>query len=144
MSLIKRTNGGMTPFRSLLSDFFDADDFNFNRLMKNENMPAVNISETDKTFEIELAAPGMEKKDFKVAVENGILTISAEKKEQKEEKNKNFTRKEFSFSSFTRSFTLPENVKEEDIKAHYENGVLQLSLAKKAVTVSKAKEIAVV
>ena len=61
MSLVKRTNGGLTPFRTLLSDFFDADDFMFNRLFKNEGMPAVNISETDKNFEIELAAPGMEK-----------------------------------------------------------------------------------
>jgi len=144
MSLIKRTNGGFTPFRTMLSDFFDADDLTFNRLMKNESMPAVNISETDKSFQIELAAPGMEKKDFKVAVENGVLTISAEKKEEKEEKSRNFTRREFSFNSFSRSFTLPENVKQEDIKAHYEDGVLKLDLAKKAVTVSKAKEIAVI
>lgn len=144
MSLIKNSNSGILPFRSLLTDFLDTDGFTFDRLLKNEGVPAVNISETDKSFEIELAAPGMEKKDFKVAIENGILTISAEKKEEKEEKKKNFTRKEFSYNSFTRSFTLPENVKEDDIKAHYEDGVLKLNLAKKTMTVSKAKEIAVV
>src|ERR1041384_2244445 len=144
MSLIKKTNGGITPFRTLLSDFFDADDLSLSRFFRNEGMPAVNIYETDKNFEVELAAPGLEKKDFKVAVENGVLTISAEKKEEKEETKKNYTRKEFSYNSFSRSFTLPDNVKEDDIKAHYEDGVLKLNLAKKTVTVSKAKEIAIV
>ena len=107
-------------------------------------VPAANVSETDKSYEIEVAAPGMRKGDFKVKVEKGILTISAERKEEKEEKNKNYTRQEYSYNSFSRSFTMPDDAKEEDIKAHYEDGMLKLSIAKKAVAVSKAKEIAVV
>ncbi|MEI5579364.1 Hsp20/alpha crystallin family protein, partial [Streptomyces brasiliscabiei] len=86
--------------------------------------PAVNVSETDKNYEIEVAAPGMKKDDFKVKVENGAIHISAERKEEKEEKQKNYTRQEYSYNSFSRSFTLPEDVKEDDIKAQYEDGVL--------------------
>jgi len=145
MSLMKRNNGGLLPFRNLLTDFFNADDLTFDRLWNREwSMPAVNIAETDKTFELELAAPGMRKNDFKVKIENGMLNISAEREEEKKENQKNYTRREYSYNSFNRSFTLPENVKEEDIKAHYEDGVLKLTLAKKVVTVSKAKEIAVI
>jgi len=142
MSILKKTNGGMVPYRGLLGNFFDTDDL-LNRFWTNEMVPAVNVSETDKTFEVELAAPGMKKSDFKVKVDNGMLTISAEKEEDKKEKDKEYTRREYSFNSFSRTFTLPENAKEEDIKAHYEDGVLQLSIAKKAVTTSKTKEIAI-
>lgn len=143
MTLVKRNNAGMIPFRNLLSDFFTADDLTFNRMFSKESFPAVNISETDKTYEIELAAPGMLKNDFNVKVDNGILTISAEKKEEKEEKKKNYTRQEYTYNSFSRSFSLPENAKEDDIKAHYEDGELKLSIAKLALSVTKAKEIAV-
>ena len=143
MSLIKKSNGGFFPQRSLLNDFFGAEGVTFDRLFNGESFPAVNITENDKNFEIELAAPGMRKNDFKVKVENGVLTISAERKEEKEEKKKNYTRQEYSYNSFCRSFTLPENVKEDDIKAHYEDGVLKLGLTKKVATISKAKEIAV-
>jgi HSP20 family protein len=144
MSLVKRNNGGFFPFRGLLSDFFEGEDLSLDRLWNKEmSMPAVNISEGDKTYEIELAVPGMRKNDFKVKVENGVLTISAEREEEKKEKEKNYTRREYSYNSFKRSFTLPENVKEDDIKAHYEDGVLKLTVAKKVMTVSKAKEIAV-
>ena len=144
MSIIKRNNGGLMPFRSLLSDFFEAEDLSFDRLWNKNSIPAVNVSEQDKNYEIELAVPGMHKDDFKVKIENGVLTISAEKKEEKEKKEKNYTRQEYSYTSFSRSFTLPENAKEEDIKAHYEDGVLKLSVAKKVAAISKVKEIAVV
>ena len=143
MSLIKRNNGGFYPLRGLLSDFFEADDLNLNRLWNRDWLPAVNVSESDKSYDIELAAPGMRKNDFKVKVENGVLTISAEREEEKKEKEKNYTRREYNFNSFSRSFTLPENAKEDDIKAQYQDGVLKLTVAKKAVAVSKAKEIAV-
>lgn len=143
MSLIKRNQGGYFPFRSVLSDFFDNDGFLFDKMWDKETMPAVNISETDKGFEIELAAPGMKKEDFKVKVDNGVLTISAERKEEKEEKKKNYTRQEYNFSSFSRSFTLPENVKEDDLMAKYEDGLLRLTVGKKEAVKSKAKEIPV-
>ncbi len=110
MSIIKKTNGGLVPFRGLMSDFFETDEL-LNRLWKKDFAPAVNISETDKNYEIELVAPGLKKSEFKVNVENGILTISAEHQEEKKEKEKNYTRQEYSYNSFSRSFSLPENSK---------------------------------
>ena len=142
MSLIKRNNS-LWGFSPMLSDFFGPDDLTFDRLWKKDWVPAVNISEDDKKFEIEFAAPGMRKEDFKVNIENGVLSVSAERKEEKEEKKKNYTRQEYSYNSFSRSFTLPENVKEDDIKANYQGGVLRLNVAKKAVAVSKAKQITI-
>ena len=112
--------------------------------MKKGWTPAVNVAEDEKKFEIEFAAPGMHKEDFKIQVDKGMLTVSAERKEEKEEMKKNYTRQEYSYDSFSRSFNLPENAKEDDIKATYEHGMLKVDIAKKAVTVSKAKEIAVV
>jgi len=104
------------------------------------SMPAVNVKETEKAFELEVAAPGLSKKDFKVTAEGGVLTVSSESKQEKEEKEKDYTRKEFNYSSFSRSFTLPENVNEEDIKAIYEDGVLRLSIAKKVISQPKMKK----
>lgn len=143
MSPVKRNNSfwGFSPMRA---DFFGADDLTFDRLWKKDFAPAVNVAEEEKKFEIEFAAPGMRKEDFKIQVNEGVLTVSAERKEEKEEKKKNYTRQEYSYNSFSRSFALPENAKIEDIKARYENGVLKLDIAKKAVAVSKTKEIAVV
>jgi HSP20 family protein len=109
-------------------------------MLKRQSMPSVNVRETDKSFELDFAAPGLSKKDFKITVDNGVLTISSEKKEEKEEVEKDYTRREFSYNSFSRSFTLPENVNEEDVKAAYEDGILKLHIAKKNVTVSKAKK----
>jgi HSP20 family protein len=145
MTMLTKFNGGFTPFRSLLSDFFEGENLSLDRFFPETTgwMPAVNISETDKTYEIEMAVPGMKKNDFKIKTDDRILTISAERKEEKEEKKKNFTRQEYRYNSFERSFTLPENAKEEDIKAHYEDGILKLVMAKKAITVSKAKEITI-
>lgn len=142
MAIIKRNNSywGLSP---MLSDFFGADDFNFDRSITSNVVPAVNVAEDEKKYEIELAAPGMTKEDFKINVEKGMLTISAERKEEKEDKQKNYTRQEYSYLSFSRSFAMPDNAIEDDIKARYENGVLKLEVGKKPVTVSKAKEIAV-
>lgn len=143
MALFNVTNGGLVPFRSLLSDVFDREGFLDDKIWNRNWVPSVNVSETDKTYEIDVAAPGMRKDDFKVRVEKGTLTVSAERKEEKEEKKKNYTRQEYSYNSFSRSFTMPEDAKEEDIKAQYQDGELKLSIAKKAVTVSKVKEIEV-
>jgi HSP20 family protein len=109
-----------------------------------QEIPAVNVREKEKEFEIELAAPGLKKSDFKITVENGILTILVEMENEKEVKEENFTRREFSYENFTRSFTLPENVNQENVDAQYENGLLQLKIAKKKIAVEKApKAIAV-
>lgn len=149
--LVKR-NKAVLP--SVVSDFFNSDrlfstsilDFDGGLLDRGNSflIPGANITENDKDFSIELAAPGLEKKDFKVEVQDGVLTISAEKKEEKTEENKNYRRREFSYDSFSRSFTLPENSASEKMDAKYENGVLHLTLPKKEVTVSKpAKQIKV-
>ena len=109
------------------------------------NIPAVNIKENGNHYTVTLAAPGLKKDDFKIDVEGNMLTISSEKEENKEEKYEKFTRKEYSYSSFSRSFTLPEDVKEEAIEATYENGVLNLRLPRKenGKETSASKRIAV-
>jgi HSP20 family protein len=142
--------------RSLLptwtSDLFDTGKFfspsfmdiesDFPTLEFAARIPMVNIIENTRDFKIEMAAPGMEKKDFHVSVENDMLIISSEKKEEIKEKKENYTLKEFSFSSFKRSFRLPENCLPEKIDAKYENGILKFTLPKKEVVVSKpVKEI---
>lgn len=140
MSLIKKTDWPSLLNGSVLSDFFDNDRFFDADWLRKQSVPAVNVKESEKAFEIELAAPGLAKKDFEITVDKGMLTISCEKKEEKEEKEKNYTRKEFSYSSFSRSFTLPENVNEEDVKAYYEDGILKLQIAKKAIGATKPKK----
>jgi len=108
------------------------------------NIPAVNITEQKNDYLVSLAAPGMKKDDFKIDVDGNMLTISSEKEETKEEKEKKFTRKEYNYSSFSRSFTLPDEVNREKIDAKYEDGVLKISLPRKEeVKKPTAKQIAV-
>lgn len=142
MTLVK-TNKNGNAFPSLLSNFFDNDRFLTNTWFEREftqSFPALNIKESTKDFAIELAAPGYKKSDFKVTSEEGVLTISAEKKEEKNEEKKHFTRKEFSYESFSRSLQLPENSLPEKIDAKYEDGILKLSLPKKEITAPKEKK----
>lgn len=107
-------------------------------------IPSVNITENEKEFEIEMAAPGLERKDIKVEVENNMLCISSEKEEDKKEDKKNYTRREYSYNSFKRSFSLPENSLPDKVNAKYDKGILHIVLPKKEVTVSKlSKEIKV-
>jgi HSP20 family protein len=108
-------------------------------------IPSMNVKETKKTFEIDIAAPGFDKKDFNVSIDNGILEISAENKREMEKKTEDYTRREFNYSTFNRSFTLPENVNEkEEIDATYKNGILKLVLNKlKEVEVAPKKVIEV-
>ncbi|HWB92973.1 MAG TPA: Hsp20/alpha crystallin family protein [Puia sp.] len=111
--------------------FFDTDNGGslFNNL-RPVSMPAVNIAETKDQYEVSLAAPGMKKDDFNIDVDGSTLTISAETKEEKEEKEERYTRKEYNYSSFSRSFTLPDWVNKEKINASYENGLLKVVLPK--------------
>lgn len=143
MNLTLKKNGG---FPSLLSDFFgssllDKDLSDFSEMFPSRlgiNVPTANITETPKEYTVELAAPGLERKDFNVEVDNHTLKISAEKEEEKTEKEGEYSRREYSFNSFNRSFTLPENVKESNIDAKYENGVLRVSIPKAKETPVKA------
>jgi len=136
MSLIvrKNANGLTRSFGSLMSDFFENSNFFEGEFFNDTSIPAVNVKETDENFELEIAAPGMKRGDFKVGVDNGILSIKAEREENKEEENERYTRKEFNYSSFSRSFTLPDSVNNEDIHAKYNEGILKLTLTKNPET----------
>ncbi len=116
---------------TMVEHFFRDDDGFFNNWPTNPSMPAVNITETSDSFRLEVAAPGLKKEDIKVEVDKGVLTIVSENQMENKETKNDFTRREFQYSSFRRSFWLPENVAEEDIKAKYENGLLQITMAKK-------------
>ena len=142
MSTILRRDGlfpsaSLAPsFDLLVDDFFNRDllgynDRNFPAI--GSRIPSANIEETPKSFKIELAAPGLRKEDFNVELKNNILTIASEKEESSEEKDEEgrIRRKEFNFSSFQRSFTLPETANEEKIEATYKDGILHLEVAKK-------------
>lgn len=133
-SLIKRTEN--FPFMgSFFDDFFSKDLFDWNA--KNfstdgTTLPSVNVKETEKEFFVELAAPGMKKDDFKIELDNHILSISSEKKEEHEEKKEGkFTRREFNYRSFVRSFSLPDSAVSENIDASYNDGVLKIHIPKK-------------
>lgn len=124
-------------------DFWNLESFFDKNLAGRSALPAVNVSEDDKGYEIEVAAPGFNKEDLKINVEDDVLTISAEaKKETKENGNgRQYSRREYSYSAFTRSFTLPENAKDDSITADYKNGILQLHIPKSKTQVRAAKEI---
>lgn len=135
MSLIKfmKDEPLFPSFASWFDDFWGKDSFNAVQL--GTSVPAVNITDDGNAFKIELAAPGLKKEDFKVSLDHKVLTISAEHKEEKEEKSEGkVTRREYSFSSFKRSFALPDNVQVENIEANYVDGVLRLNVPKKEIT----------
>jgi HSP20 family protein len=120
------------PFfgRDLIQDFFD-DDLAINRSSLGTTLPAVNISETDNEVVIEMAAPGMNKKDFKVEINDNQLHIGYNKENKTDNNENNRWRQEFSFESFERTFTLPAIVEGEKIEANYTDGILKISLPKK-------------
>lgn len=140
-----KQNGNLLP--TVFSDFFNADRFFGPKWFEGEfeqTLPSVNIKEGREAFSIELAAPGFAKDDFKIDLEEGVLTISAEKKEEKSEKEDRYTRKEYSYNSFSRSFALPQNSNADGIEANYSDGILKLKLPKKEVDKeNKKKEIKV-
>lgn len=124
-------------FSDILDEFFN-DSLNYHR---DSFMPNVDISETEKEFEVAVALPGMKKEDINVNLENGRLTVSGERKFETEEDGKNFHRVESGFGSFNRSFQLPDTIDEESIQAKYENGVLNINIAKSEEKVKKQIEI---
>lgn len=133
MSLMKQTNR-MTPALPRLFDEFFNLDWGGNSFFQGETVsrPAVNVKETDAAFEIELAAPGVKKEDFKVSLEGQTLTVSSEsRKESSDESDGKYSRKEFSFRTFSRAFTLPETVNTTEIEANYTDGILYLTLPKR-------------
>ena len=142
MNLVKRNNSSNNAnlFPSLMEEFFRPDWMGG---IQNNSLavPPVNIRETDQAYEVELSAPGKSKNDFNIEVENDMLTISSEYNTENTTEEGKFTRREFSHSSFRRSFTLPETVKEDDIKASYENGILRITLPKREEALPKPKRL---
>ncbi len=129
MSLIRRTD--LNNLSNKLEDFFNRDWFDFSAV--GTSMPAVNIKDDDHAYSIEVAAPGMKKEDFHIKLDHNILSISSETKEEQEEKDEDgkYTRREFKYSSFKRSFTLPETTNTEKIAAAYHDGILTITVPKK-------------
>ncbi|RLJ80615.1 Hsp20/alpha crystallin family protein [Pedobacter alluvionis] len=143
MTLVKfnpeKKNSSLLPgfndiFESVLGDTF----FNDRRL---STVPAVNISESNEEYHIELAAPGLRKEDFKVSVERDMLSISTEQRTENNTEGKIYNRREYSYSAFTRSFTLPESANVEQIQAAYTDGVLKLNIPKKEEAKAIARQI---
>ena len=143
MTLMRKNSPGLFTDK-WLTDFFETDRFfDADWLKKVQEVPAVNVMEREKEFEIQMAAPGLSKKDFNITIENGVLSVFVEKEMENEEKDKNFTRKEYNYTNFVRSFTLPETVKTEKVDAWYENGILRLVLPKEVEAKVKPKAIEV-
>lgn len=133
-----------TSLSNLLDGFFNDDAITgVSGSDSVSSHPAVNIAETEEAYKLEVAAPGLAKDDFNIAVEKNHLTISAEKNAETEETNGRFTRREFNYTTFRRSFRLPRTVEQDDISAAYENGVLSVTLPKKTEVVKSAKPKAI-
>ena len=137
MSIARRSN---LVLPSLMNEIFKPDWFGG---MENAtgSVPAVNIKENEKDFELELAVPGRKKSDFNIEVDKDVLTISSEIKHEDEVKEENYTRREFGFSSFKRAFTLPESIDGDKIEANYEDGILKFVLPKKEEALPKPKRM---
>lgn len=143
---VKKRNGELSkPF----SDWFSPGSIFGSMFSELENrfpgqmgmtMPSANIKETEKEFMIELAAPGLSRRDFQVELDDQLLTIRAEKKEEKEEEEANYARREYAYNSFSRSFGLPENSVADKISARYVDGVLKISIPKKEESLSRPKK----
>jgi HSP20 family protein len=145
MTLVKFNNGlknnAANPFFNDVLDSLLNDSYIGNKLVA--RVPAVNIAETENEFQIELAAPGLKKEDFKINLDKNVLTISAEKKTENVEEGKKFSKREYSYNSFNRSFTLPESADHSKIEADYTDGVLKLIVTKKEEAKFQSREIAI-
>ncbi|MBB5645087.1 Hsp20/alpha crystallin family protein [Pedobacter cryoconitis] len=132
---------------SLMPGFSDVFDSVFNDTFFTDRMisrvPAANISETKDNYHVEIAAPGLKKEDFKLNLERNVLNISVEKRKEEKQEERNFSKREYSYSSFVRSFTLPESANENGIQATYNDGILTIDIPKReeAKTISRQIEI---
>jgi HSP20 family protein len=144
MTLVKFNNGHRSAVNPFFSDVFQSllNDSQVSDRLINKT-PAVNIAETENQFEIELAAPGLSKEDFKINLDKNVLSVSADKKVENVEEGKKYSKKEYAYNSFVRSFTLPETADQSKIEAEYVDGILKLNVAKKEEAKIQAREIAV-
>jgi HSP20 family protein len=139
-TLLKTNTGRIKP--ATLSNFFDpyfkrdwADIFGKDMV---DTIPAANIAETNGSYMVELAAPGLKKEDFKIKVDGDMITISSEKETETKSEEKDYSRREYNYTSFSRSFQLPESIDQEKIKATYADGLLRVDLPKKTVSESQS------
>ena len=147
-TLVRQTGNLFPSLPSLLEDFFSRDwaDSTLANRTNGFSLPAVNVRETNDDFILEVAAPGMKREDFKVELDNNVLTISSNREEKQEDRNyENFTRREFSYQYFQRSFSLPENkVVGDKISARYVDGILHITVPKKdEAKVKPVKQISI-
>lgn len=144
MTMTKYRRGNIpTLFESLFKDDFGTFPEFISTSHMNKGLPAVNAKETDVSYEIELVAPGMNKEDFKVSIDDGVLKISSEVENKVSEEGDGYILREFSHKSFSRSFGLPENSNGEKVEAKYENGILKLEVPKLEETKKSPKLIEV-
>lgn len=133
----KKANGYLT-FNELFDSFFNDD---YVAQTPSQYVPAVNVSETENAFILDLAAPGLKKEDFKIALDKDVLTISADVKSETQEEGKKVNKREFNYQAFSRSFNLPELVDYNKIEAAYENGILQVNIPKKEAAKVQSRQI---
>lgn len=143
MNLVRFKNGNSnTGVNHFIDDFFNPfmrDDFFADRDVS--KMPAVNVAETDEAYHIEVIAPGMDKGDFKIDVERELLTVSAKKETESKDETKKYSKREYAFSAFTKSFNLPESIDHNKIDASYTDGILMIEIGKKEEAIIAAKTI---
>ena len=144
MTLVKF---GKEQRNNIVNPFFNDVYSLLNDSFLNEKLatrtPAVNIAESENEFEVQLAVPGLKKEDLKINLDKNVLSVSADKKTESADENKKITKREYSFNSFTRSFTLPQSADSSKIEADYVDGVLTLIIAKKEEAKFQSREIAV-
>ena len=136
MRIVKYNNNNVFP--SLINEFFN-DDFGMNFLNRSHSVPSVNSLENNDSFEIDLAVPGMKKEDFTIELNDKVLVISSENSNTIE--NDKMRLNEFNFSSFQRSFRVPDSVDQDKIKANYKNGILKIKLPKMKESISKPNRV---
>ena len=136
MRIVKYKNNNVFP--SLINEFFN-DDFGMNFINRSHSVPSVNSLENNDSFEIDLAVPGMKKEDFTIELNDKVLVISSETSNTIE--NDKMRLNEFNFSSFHRSFRVPDSVDQDKIKANYKNGILKIKLPKRKESISKPNRV---
>lgn len=142
MSLVKFNNGKSNALVPGIDDIFESffnDSFLSDRMIS--RVPAVNICETENEYHIELAAPGLKKEDFKINLDRNMLSVSVEQKSQNAEQSKKYNKREFNYTSFVRSFALPDSADNARIEAEYKDGLLSIVVAKKEEARSVSRQI---
>ena len=145
MTLVKFNPNGNVKKNGLMPGFNDVFDSIFNDTFFSDRMmsrvPAANIGESKDQYRLDLAAPGLKKEDFKISLERNVLSISVEQSTRNDERERNFNKREFSYTSFVRSFTLPESADENAIEALYENGILCINIPKREEAKVQSRQI---